>query len=155
VADEIKVSDVQPLTPHDAGLYEAGKKILVDSVDVGREFCKSMITVSTGAIATYLALIGLAVGKDYRPSVLAGLFLLAAPACFLASAGVFAFGYFPAKATLSLDMPGEIEAARSAIVSRRYTCGLIGFILFAVGVVIAVAAATYGLSIDVPAPAPK
>jgi hypothetical protein len=114
-----------------------------------------MITVSSGAIATYLALIGLAVGKDYRPSFLAGLFLLAAPVCFLASAGVFAFGYFPAKATLSLDMPGEIEAARSAIVGRRYTCGLIGFVLFAVGVVIAVAAATYGLSIDVPVPAPK
>jgi hypothetical protein len=152
--EEIQVVSSEPETPHNAALYEAGKTLLVETLEVGREFCKFMVGVSTGAIPTYLALVGLAVGKNYTPTELEGVLLLAAPALFLVAAGVFAAGCFPVTATLSLDIPAEIEAARTAASDRRRKFAQIGFIVFAVGVACAVAGATYALAIDVPPPSP-
>ena len=45
-----RVSNAQPITPHNDALYEAGKKLLVDSIETGREFCKLMITTWLSAI---------------------------------------------------------------------------------------------------------
>jgi hypothetical protein len=153
LTDEIEVVAVEPESPHNAALYEAGKTLLIESVQVGREFCKFMVGIATGAIPTYLALVGLAVGKDYSPSNAEGILLLVAPTLFLAAAGVFAFGCFPVSGTLSLDIPSEIESARTAATDRRRKCALIGFTLFGVGVACAVAGATYALAIEVSPPA--
>jgi hypothetical protein len=150
MTDEIEVLAVGPESPHNTALVEAGKTLLVETVEVGREFCKFMVGISTGAIPTYLALVGVAVGKNYSPTVLEGILLLVAPTLFLAAAGVFAFGCFPVSATMSLDLPAEIEAAREAATKRRDTCALIGFIVFGIGVACAVAGAAYALIIDVP-----
>ena len=45
----VVLDSVQDISPHNKALYEAGKKMLVDSIDVGREFCKFMTTTSLGA----------------------------------------------------------------------------------------------------------
>jgi len=50
MSDDIEVTDVAALTPHNEGLYEAGKALMVSSIDVGRDFCKSMIGIAAGAI---------------------------------------------------------------------------------------------------------
>ena len=57
---EIQVVKTRPISPADQALYDAGKQMLADSVSVGREFCKFMVGVSTGAIPLYLALLALA-----------------------------------------------------------------------------------------------
>jgi hypothetical protein len=152
--EEIQVVSVGPETPHNKALYEAGKTLLVETVSVGREFCKFMVGVSTGAIPTYLALVGLAAGKDYDPTVLEGILLLVAPTLFLVAAGIFAIGCLPVRADVSLDIPANIEKARADATNRRQTCGVIGFIVFGVGVACAVAGAVYALAIDVPPATP-
>jgi hypothetical protein len=149
MTDEIHVT-TRPESPHTAALYDAGKQLLVESVEVGREFCKFMVGVSSGAIPTYLALVGLATGKSYRPTVAEGALLLLPALMFLAAATIFAFGYFPVQTQMSLDRPAEIEAAREANMRRRRTAARAGFAVFMLGVVLGLAAATYALSIDVP-----
>jgi hypothetical protein len=90
----LEVKSVTAVTPHNKALYEAGKKLLGDSLDAGREFCKSMITTSLGAIPVYLALISLALPKEYRPTASEGHVFLIPSALFLAAAIVFTLGFF-------------------------------------------------------------
>jgi hypothetical protein len=149
VTDRIEISDIEPLTSHNEGLIEAGKAMLVSSVDVGRDFCKSMITVATAAIPVYIALVGLAVGKDFRPDFQEGLVLSLAPAALLASAISFGIGYFPKSASFSLDVPSEIDAVRQATLKKRMRWAYIGLGLFVLGVVLSMASVYYGLSLDV------
>ena len=116
--NRIKV-EVQDISPHNKALYEAGKKLLVDSLDVGREFCKFMTTTTLGAIPTYLALLKLVLPKDYPLQSRDEIVFLVPPLIFLASAVLFVVGYFPQKGALSLDLPAEIERERSTTIRRR------------------------------------
>jgi hypothetical protein len=134
-------------TPHNAALYEAGKHLIVQSLEVGREFCKFMIGVCTGAIPVYLALVGLAAGRAYRPGFAEGVVLLVPPVLFLAAAGIFAWGYFPVPSRFSADLPHEIEAARAENMDRRYRAAKFGFGLFAVATCVALGDAVYALSL--------
>lgn len=150
MADEIEVTAVGPRSPHNEGLYEAGKALMVESVEVGRDFCKSMIGIATGAIPIYVALVGLAVGKDFRPSPGEGVVLALAPAVLLGAATAFAVGYFPKRSTFSLDLPAEIDAARAATLDKRMLWSTVGFGLLMLGIALAVAGVFYGLSLDRP-----
>lgn len=152
--EEIQVSDARPRSPHNEGLYEAGKALLVQSVEVGREFCKTMITVATGAIPIYIALVGLIVGKDFRPDFGQGLILVLAPAALLLSATAFAIGYFPKKSAFSLDLPAEIDTARTNTVQKRMLWSYVGFGLMVLGIVLATGAIFYALTIEVPSKVP-
>lgn len=58
---EIEIESAEPLSPHNEALYEAGKEMLKSSMTTGRDFCQFMITVSSGAIPTFLVNIGLIV----------------------------------------------------------------------------------------------
>jgi hypothetical protein len=150
MADDVEVTGVGARSPHNEGLYEAGKALMVESVQVGRDFCKSMIGVATGAIPIYIALVGLAAGKDFRPSAGEGAVLTLAPLALLCSATAFAVGYFPKRTTYSLDIPAEIDAARTATLGKRMLWASIGFGLLVVGIALAVAGIFYGLSLEAP-----
>jgi hypothetical protein len=154
MAEEIGIDDIQPVTPHNKALYEAGTALLTETVEVGREFCKSMIGTAAAAIPIYLSLVGLAVGKDYRPETLEGAALLAAPALFLVAMATFAIGYFPVKSSFSLDVAEEIEDMRVRAADHRLKYAKSGFALLALGVIAAVGGALYALSIDVPSTPP-
>lgn len=133
----VDVGEPRRLTPHNEALYDAGHDLLVSSVEVGRDFCRTMIPIATGAIPIYLALVGLAVGKDHRFSLGEALLALASPACFLVAAAAFSLGYFPVvKQDFSLEIFESIEEARSATVKRRYAMSKLGFILLAAGIVV-------------------
>jgi hypothetical protein len=147
VSEQVEVSNVGARTPHNEGLYDAGRALLVESVAVGREFCKSMITVSSSAIPIYVGLVGLTVGDNFHPTVGQGLVLLLGPVVLLGAATVFALGYFPKQVAFSLDLPGEIEAARLAIVRKRQRLAIIGFVLCVAGVVLSGVGIFYGLSL--------
>jgi hypothetical protein len=154
VADRIEVEGTRSESPDDQALHAAGEKLFVESVDVGREFCKFMVGIAAGAIPAYLALVGLAVGREYRPDFGEGILLLASPALFLIASGVFAFAYFPVPCRFSLDLPEDVEKVRAAIIRRRYRSAAAGFAAFAVATLVGIAAATYALSLKSPTKAP-
>lgn len=131
----VKPELVQDVTPHNKALYEAGKSLLVESVNVGREFCKFMTTTTLGAIPTYLALLKLTLPKDYSLRSFDELAFLVPPLLFLLSSIIFILGYFPQKGSLSLDLPAEIERERSTTIRRRQWHATIAFIIFCFGVV--------------------
>jgi hypothetical protein len=133
---DIEIEAVGELSPHNKALYEAGKSLLVESVGVGREFCKFMTTTSLSAIPVYLGLLKLILPTD---NALKGsqLVLLVPPIAFLIASVLFIIGYFPQRGSLSLDLPSEIEKERSAIIARRQTFAISGFCLFAAAVLYA------------------
>jgi hypothetical protein len=127
---KIEIEQVQDITPHNKALYEAGKKLLVDSVDIGREFCKFMTTTTLGAIPAYLALLKLVLPKDYSLQSYDEILFLAPPMIFLIAAVFFILGYFPQRGRLSLDLPAEIERERSTTIIRRNDMQSLHFLFF-------------------------
>ena len=55
-------------------------------------------------------------------------------ALFILSSTAFVFGYLPAKAIVSIDLPDEIEAAMKKAINRRFCLGLSGFALMCIGI---------------------
>lgn len=120
------------ISPHSKALYEAGKNILVNSLEAGREFCKSMIGTSTGAIPVYLGILTFMLPEKYVLGASAG-WLIALPAFgFLISVALFVFGYFPTMGNISLDDIDEIDHERTRIIQRRMTFIISGSIVFAI-----------------------
>ena len=136
-----EITEAQPVTANNRALYEAGKTILVESVETGRKFCETMIGVATGAVAGFVALLGIVTPKDHLMTVVEGTRAEVAGALFLLAALCFVIGYLPMRVGAALDSPEIIEAVRAAAIRRRHTWGLIGFVLFILGVAIAAFAA--------------
>lgn len=134
--ESAELEEVSELTPHNKALYEAGKKLLIESIDVGREFCKFMTTTSIAAIPIYLSLLKLVLPKDYSLNINDEYVFLITPILCLISAILFVFGYFPQKGNFSLDLPSEIEKERNKTIKRRNCISLIGFSVFCVGLFI-------------------
>lgn len=152
---DFQVGAPQPITPHNQALYEAGKQMLVESIAVGRDFCKFMVGVSTGAIPLYLALLAFALPSDYRPDLWKGAVAIVPAALFLLSAVVFALGIFPRTKTFSLDVVEEIDGARAVVIKRRACFSLIGFAIFGVAAFAAIVATVSALRVKTPPPAPS
>ncbi len=142
------------VSPHNAAVYEAGKQMLVDSIAVGRDFCKFMVGVSTGGIPLYLALLQLALPKDYRPALGWGVLAVSPGALFLAAAAVFAWGVFPRTRSFSLDIVEETEAAREAVIAQRARFAAAGFALFALAALASIAITVVALRVRAPAAPP-
>jgi len=135
---EVVQADVaEELSPHNKALYEAGKGLLIESVGVGREFCKFMTTTTLSAIPIYLGLLKLVLPKDYVLQSRDEISLLVPAVAFLVSSILFVLGYFPQKGKLSLDLPSEIERERSTVILRRQRFATVAFALFALGVLYA------------------
>jgi hypothetical protein len=116
----VKVVDSAPLSPHAKALYEAGKMMLVDSIEIGRDFCKSMIGISTSAIPVYLGIVAFIIPEEYQLGIPAGI-IIAVPAIgFLAAALLFVAGYLPRSGTLSLNDPDEIDRERARLMNHRW-----------------------------------
>lgn len=125
--DIVEIEGAQPLSPHNRAVYEAGKQLLVESLSTGREFCKFMVGVATGAVPIYLSLLALALPDGYRLSF-RGSAIARVPALgFLVAAIVFAVGFFPKTETFSLDIVDAIEGARTKAIQRRQRLATIGF----------------------------
>ena len=151
----IQVGPAQPVSPQDQGLYEAGKQLLVESISVGREFCKFMVGVSTGAIPLYLALLTLALPKDYRPAWGKGILAIVPASLFLLAAVTFALGVFPRTGQFSLDYPEQIDAARSKAIDWRRSVSIVGFLLFGVAALMSIVATIAALRVKAPDVTPK
>ena len=90
-----------------------------------------MVGVATGAIPLYLALLTLALPKDYRPGWWRGILFIVPGAVFLAAAA----------------------ARRKAIAWRRWL-STAGVALFAAGAVVSIVVVVMALRVEAPARAP-
>jgi hypothetical protein len=135
---EIEITDVAPLLPNDLAIYEAGKALLVDSIPVGREFCKSMLTTSTSAIPIYLGILSFLLPKDYLLGVNRGIFIAVPAISFLISAIIFAIGYMPDGGKLSLDIIDRLEEERTRIILRRGRLIWAGLTVFVLSTLLAI-----------------
>lgn len=151
----VSVVEVEATTPQSAALMEAGKAMLLDSIDVGRDFCKTMITVCSGAIPIHVALVGLAAGKEFTFDAGTGILALTGPFFYLGALCVFAYGYFPSHAAVSVENIDEIEQARQGAIERRLESSRAGVAIFVVGVLATLAAALYVFTQSAPVPHPS
>ena len=83
------------LTQHDDVLIEAGKTMLLNSIDIGRDFCKSMIGTAFGAIPIYLSLLKWFLPEQYEFSRAENLLVMMPVFAFLGAAMSFMFGFMP------------------------------------------------------------
>jgi hypothetical protein len=133
----VQVENATDISPHNKALYEAGKTILIESINTGREFCKFMTTTTIGAIPTYLALLKLVLPKDYVLKSYEEITYFIPVVLLLISTIIFIIGYFPQKGQMSLDLPTEIEKERSITIRRRQQYAVVGFVVFCGAVVFA------------------
>ncbi|HXG10805.1 MAG TPA: hypothetical protein VNK04_13690 [Gemmataceae bacterium] len=122
--------------PEEVILQEVGKALTLDSLVTGREYCRSMIQLSTAAIPVYVALLTFVRPVGYAPS-LGERIVAALPAlAFLAAAVIFAVGHFPRRNRPSLEPIEETEATISRLLYRRYRFSVVGTAIFCAGMLI-------------------
>src|ERR1700735_4141930 len=80
---EVVPESAAPLSIDEETIIEAGRRLLLESIDVSRDFAKQMITVSSGAIPIYVALLGIA---NLRRRVPVTLILVSLPSLVFFSA---------------------------------------------------------------------
>ena len=147
---EIKIESAEPLSPHNEALYETGKEMLKSSITTSRDFCQFMITLSTGAIPTYLALLKFVLPEKVVLSVVSLVLSIIPPFVFLVSAIIFVFGYLPTTSRFSLDLIEEIKKTYEETIIRRKRIINIGLIVFLVGSISAILViVTYALSLSI------
>ena len=142
-----QVLTISDVTPHSKALYEAGKSLLIDSVTTAREFCKSMITISTGAIPIYLGMLSYLLPKDYLLGVGAGITIAIPAIGFLIAAIIFVGGYIPITSKFSLDIIEEIERERDKVIRHRSKFIWSGVVVFVVSTLLAISAIVINIGI--------
>lgn len=139
-------ADGKPVSLQNQALLEVGKEMLAQSGEVGRDICKTMITVCSGAIPVHVALIGLAVGKEFHFSFGQGVIAFGGPFFYLLAVGAFSYGYFPSQESISLEDITSITNARNKTFARRHDWTRNGMALFGLGIVCTLAATMYFFS---------
>jgi len=135
-----EILSIVDVSPHSKALYEAGKSLLIDSITTAREFCKSMITISTGAIPIYLGMLSYLLPKDYSLGVGAGITIAFPAIGFLIAAIIFVGGYLPITSKFSLDIIDEIEHERDKVIIHRSRFIWAGVVVFIISTLSAISA---------------
>jgi hypothetical protein len=137
-APTLVVESTEPLSPHGKAVYEAGLALFKESVETGREFCSSMIGTCLAAVPVYVALLKLFVPEGKILAEVVGKHWLVPVGFFLIAAAIFATGYLPGRARISLNLPDEVERVVARAINRRFWMGVNGFILLACGIIVSV-----------------
>ena len=133
----------RPLSPHNRALYETGKDMMKNSISTSRDFCKFMITLSTGAIPIYFGLLKFVLPEDLTFTLNQKLLLSLSPFVFLISELIFILGYFPKVDSLSLDIIEEIMKSYEQTLSERRKYTNVGIILFFFGNLLSILAVIF------------
>lgn len=137
-SSKVKIVSVDPLSPHNEALYETGKEMLKDSVSTARDFCKFMITVSTGSIPIYLGLLKFVLPENAVLSSNEIILSILPPFFFLISSILFIFGYFPQIDYLSLDIVDEIKQMYEKTLKKRKIFTNWGIAFYLIGCILAI-----------------
>lgn len=117
------------LSPHELAILESGKKLYEEAIDSGREFGKSMIEISMGAIPIYFAVVKYFLVDVANVAVTLKILLAIPPLLFLLSSVLFIISFLPKLKVISLDDLKEVRSARNEIVRSRRRLNLIGTIV--------------------------
>ena len=138
LTNAIKSVGVRDVTIQDEALLEAGRKLLLNSVDDSRNYCQQMITVAISAIPIYIALLKLWFPDDKGvPTQVVVLFSVPV-FLFLLATLIFSLGYLPQHYEINVGNIHSIEKVRKKLMRYRAICGYIGFILFCLGTILGV-----------------
>lgn len=142
-----QIVEVRELSPHNQALYETGKQLLVESIETGLEFCKTMMGTSLGAIPVYLAILSFVLPTNYTLGVPGGITVALPAMFFLITSMVFAWGYLPIQIEFSLDLPEEVNDLRNRIISRRNRIIRVGLGCFVVSTLLAIMVVAINLGV--------
>jgi len=136
--NNIVIGSVVASSQHQIAIYEAGKSMLLESIGIGRDFCKFMITISTSAIPLYLGLLKFIYPNDLQIKLSSDkLFWILLPCIlFLISMTIFVLGLLPKLENFSLDSYKEIESARTKMINKRMKYIKSGIFVFAVSIIV-------------------
>lgn len=134
----MEIVNVQDISPHNKAVYESGKKMLVDSITVGADFCKTMITISTGSIPTYLALIKFVQPEKYVLNFTQISLIGFTAILFLSATISFAVGFLPTVSSFSLENLDEIELNRAKVIKKRALKIKLGMLFYILGVLFSI-----------------
>jgi len=130
---EVVAGTAVPLSIHDEAIIEVGRRLFVESVDVMRDFAKQMITISSGAIPVYVALLGLA---DLRHRNSTTLVLASLPAvAFLVAGLCFVIALLPRKEFFSVQILDQMQETRRNLLRKRYRWILAGLGIFGTSII--------------------
>lgn len=129
---------VRDITIQDEVLLEAGRKLLLNSVDDSRNYCQQMINVVIGAIPVYLALLKLWFPEENGVQKQVNILFSLPVFIFLLATLFFSLGYLPEQYEINVGNINSIESVRKKLMRYRAICGYIGFILFCLGTILGV-----------------
>jgi len=129
--EHVEVSEITPVSPHHNAIYEAGKKMLIDSIDVGKNFSQFMITLSATLIMVYVGILKfLGIDKTASSASRLSFIYIVPPILFLISCAIFIVNYFPKTGKFSLDIIEEIKSARNNVIDKSQNLIKWGVIIF-------------------------
>lgn len=147
----VGVSVEGTLTFYEEAVFESGRQLFHESVSVGRDYCKQMISVCASAVPIYLALMkftGSAASevqnKCFNDLAATQIVLQLTPAILLLLAVLsFSFGFIPIIQKSGLNTIEDIQNARSKVIGHRHKWGWIGFTFFFLGMALGVLVILY------------
>lgn len=119
------------LNPTDEVFLEIGKDIVKNSRSTLREFSSAMITVSSGAIATYIALVGLFLSKTVVLQIIQYIIMAIPAFLFLVSIIIFVQAYYPRRRVIDPAHISDVKQRHNEVVNERQwyvTIGMYSFI---------------------------
>ena len=130
-------NDINPLQGSESlevqSWRETAKKARVNSLSTGREFSKSMISLSAGGIPVYLALFKLVLPDNFTFSSWGGFLAILPAFLFLLGVILFAIAYYPPARGVDFDDDNDIINFISYLMERRTRLNLAGLIVFVLG----------------------
>lgn len=140
------VQAVSPASPESQAIYAAGRSLLASSPALTQDFAKTMITVSTGALTLYFAVMKFVIGDKVPATAFAAVVLGLPAAAFFVASVLFAWAYTPRHRDLPLDLPAKTAAGISAVATHRERWNRAGLWLFVLGGLLILVALAYALS---------
>lgn len=140
------VQAVSPASPESQAIYAAGRSLLASSPSLTQDFAKTMITVSTGALTLYFAVVKFVIGDKVPATTFDALVLGLPPVAFFAASALFAWAYTPRHRDLQLDVPEQTAAGMSSVAVHRERWNRAGLWLFVAGSLLILVALAYALS---------
>ena len=109
-----------------------------NSIITSRDFCKFMITISTGAIPVYLGLLKFILPENFILPLKRKLLISVPPFIFLFSEILFIIGYLPQADYFSLDIIDEIQKSYDMTLKKRGLYTNIGIMIFIIGTILSI-----------------
>jgi len=126
--ESFEVESVAILDNSDKALLEYGKNVLINSVDIIKNFAQSMITLVSGLFAVYFALIeflGITSLQTDQAAMIKDVIVLP-PIFFIISLIVFVLAVLPLPGRVSLNILSDIERDRRLTLLTKYIAVILG-----------------------------